>query len=158
MDIERLNNLKLQQYNMMAYSQVRNDFVKLIDAEIARQSVTDEAVNDAINEFESALDEEVIVNGLTGVFSEYQFKVETIRFAIAALQAYQPWIPVSERLPARDDANEKEDVLCLFSDGAVETWHWDEICKWNDDELRSIEGFGGITHWRSTLPEPQKGE
>ena len=55
MDIERLNNLKLQQYNMMAYSQVRNDFVKLIDAEIARQSVTDEAVNDAINEFESAL-------------------------------------------------------------------------------------------------------
>ena len=77
MDIERLNNLKLQQYNMMAYSQVRNDFVKLIDAEIARQSATSEEVQEAIERIHCTK------------WDHDKTWYNTIDLAITALQAYQ---------------------------------------------------------------------
>ena len=77
--------------------------------------------------------------------------------AITALQAYQPWIPCSERMPTEDDADSKGNLMAYFADGAIETWEWDEIGKWNDDSMREYEGFEEITHWRSMLPEPLKG-
>ena len=74
------------------------------------------------------------------------------------LQAYQPWIPCSERMPTKDDADGKGNIMAYFADGAIETWEWDEIGIWNDDSTREYEGVKGITHWRSMLPQPPKGE
>ena len=50
---------------------------------------------------------------LLAYLANISLRLKTIRFAIAALQAYQPWIPV-ERLPARDDANEKRRCFVLI--------------------------------------------
>jgi hypothetical protein len=158
LNFERLKELKaefeqIRKYNDRHYMSTitENDVIELIDEAIARHSVTSEEVAEAINEFESAFDEEVIVNGLIGVCSEYQFKVETIDLAITALQAYQPWIPVSERLPTEEDADKKGLVLTYDKLENQETFPRDCIEEWNATKDNKI------THWKS-LSEPPKGE
>jgi len=70
---------------------------------------------------------------------------------ITALQAYQPWVSVSERLPDGDDADEKGLVLTYDKLENQEAFPWDKLEEWNATKDNKI------THWKP-LPEPPKGE
>lgn len=60
----------------------------------------------------------------------------------------QKWIPVTERLPTEDDANETESILAINKDeGYVGRWIWDIVARYPTE----------FTHWMP-LPEPPKGE
>lgn len=151
MDIERLKELRnrvLTEIDDQTGGLTDEDLeriITLIDAEIARQSVKSEEVADAIDALKVCAWRNPDMN-------------KQITLAITALQAYQPWIPFSERLPTEEDADGNANVMCLFADNAIETWVWNEITEWNLDNARKDQGFVGITHWRPMLPEPPKGE
>ena len=58
------------------------------------------------------------------------------------------WIPVTERLPKREDANLYESVLAINKeDGVPRSWIWDIVVDYPKE----------FTHWMP-LPEPPKGE
>ena len=60
----------------------------------------------------------------------------------------QEWIPVTERLPTREDANETESILAINKDEKyVGRWVWDIVARWPTE----------FTHWM-LLPQPPKGE
>lgn len=61
------------------------------------------------------------------------------------------WIPVSERLPTEDDADEKGNVLCYWTDEAIETYQARWIDEWNSDRNHKDK----ITHWRPLPPKPE---
>ena len=123
--------------------------------EIARQSVKSDEVSDAIEVLECIYpSQKEIVTG------EYPQVADALDLAITALQAYQPWIPVSERLPMNSIP-----VLVTyigFSDGKP---YSDGVAKWSI-ELNAYNGGWAwtidgsdvtveITHWKP-LPEPPK--
>lgn len=55
----------------------------------------------------------------------------------------QQWIPVTERLPTREDANETESILAIHkADGYVGRWIWDIVVRYPKE----------FTHW---MPLPQ---
>lgn len=68
------------------------------------------------------------------------------------LRAPQRWIPVSERLPKKEDADDMGLVICAWQDGFIETFHVNSIEWWNSKKDKSK-----ITHWMR-LPEPPGGE
>lgn len=58
------------------------------------------------------------------------------------------WIPVEERLPTREDANESESILAIQKDeGYVGRWLWDIVARYPTE----------FTCWMP-LPEPPKEE
>jgi hypothetical protein len=58
----------------------------------------------------------------------------------------QQWIPVTERLPTREDANETESILAIHkADGYVGRWIWDIVARYPKE----------FTHWMP-LPQPPK--
>ena len=61
------------------------------------------------------------------------------------------WVPVSERLPTEDDADDYGKVLCLWVDDDMEAFSAKRIEEWN--RIESIK----ITHWRA-LPAPPEQE
>ena len=117
--------------------------------EIARQTTSKE-VQRAIEQLKYAREQD-------REFDDGTF-VDSLDLAITALKAYQPWVSVSERLPESGDADKGGYVLTRFSDRAIESWKWNEIASWNEDNDRSICKLAAITHWRPMLPEPPKGE
>ena len=70
---------------------------------------------------------------------------------VTALQAYQPWISVEDRLPTKDDADKKGLVLTYDKLETQESFPWYAIEEWNATKDNKI------THWKATL-EPPKGE
>jgi hypothetical protein len=113
------------------------------DASIVRQSVSGEEVATAIADLEEA---ESIENRMyysdNVQKSEHELNIETIWLAIAALQEYQPWILVSERL-SESDVGYQNLVLALDSSGSYEIEMPSHI-------IRNIEDY---THWKP-LPKP----
>ena len=68
--------------------------------------------------------------------------------AITALQAYQPWVSVSERLPERGENYLccEDDIMAIF------------VAYYNDSGWkRPLYRETTVTHWKP-LPEPPKGE
>lgn len=60
----------------------------------------------------------------------------------------QKWIPVTERLPTREDADETESIVAIHKDeGEAGIWSWDIVCIHHS----------AFTHWMP-LPEAPKGE
>ena len=60
----------------------------------------------------------------------------------------QKWIPVKDRLPTREDANETESILAINKDERyVGRWVWDIVARWPTE----------FTYWMP-LPKPPKGE
>ena len=76
----------------------------------------------------------------------YQKNIDAFEMAIQALERTR-WIPVSERLPTKDDANSKGKIIawCTSFNGTEVELNW-----------RLVETSGVITHWRVGM-EPPKG-
>ena len=67
-------------------------------------------------------------------------------YLIANGLTVQQWIPVTERLPTREDANETESILAIHkADGYVGRWIWDIVVRYPKE----------FTHWMP-LPQPPK--
>lgn len=121
---------------------IARQFEKVIDEAIARQSVIDEDVIEAI-EYLQPLTEHPI---MSGNFAKH------IKTAITALKEYQPWIPVSESLPDGDVAS----VLIYTKEGGVaEGQYYQSISAWK--QFRWSVEDSKVTHWKP-LPELPKGE
>ena len=122
----------------------KNELTTLIDAEISRQTVKSEEVQEAIEE---------LMHGSWQSYKDgYPITLggKTIDLAITALQEYQPWVKVSERLPA--DCQ----LVLITRDGEMEIATYDGGChNFNTDVFMVHED--NITHWKP-LPEPPKGE
>ena len=74
--------------------------------------------------------------------------VPGFRKTIEELEAKSKWIPVTERLPKREDANLYESILAINKeDGVPRSWIWDIVVDYRTE----------FTHWMP-LPEPPKGE
>lgn len=80
------------------------------------------------------------------VTNEVKNDVKAINLAITALQEYEPWVSVKDRLPTEDDADENGLLLAWSSE--LEEWQvevWSYVAKATDD----------YTHWKP-LPQPPK--
>ena len=160
MNIERLKKLRaiLERNSELEDEQIEILW-ELIDTAIARQLVKSEEVAEAIDLLmELQHDNYVFQN-----YTEQDIKnYGLISIAITALQAYEPWVSVSERLP--DDGIPVLVTYIGFNDGKL---YSDGVAKWSIEEngynggwLWEIDGSEttvGITHWKP-LPEPPKGE
>lgn len=63
-------------------------------------------------------------------------------------ESVQRWIPVTERLPKREDANLYESVLAINKeDGVPRSWLWDVVADYHEK----------FTRWMP-MPEAPKGE
>lgn len=161
MDIENLKELQIaKQVLILNKSAVQYDLapskedqefidaveiaVSLIDEAIARQSVTSEEVAEAITQLE------IMATNMMGEIQNgnplAEMNIKAIDLAIAALQEYQPWVSVADRLPESDDGHQNL-VLVLDIGGNYEIEMPSHI-------IRNIEDY---THWKP-LPEPPKGE
>lgn len=125
------------------------------EAEIAHQSVKSEEVQEAIewqvslkgyhqNKWEKAEPE---WQQEPGAQAQHNEMIMAIDLAITALQAYQPWVPCSERMPKESDADKNGHILA-YSVGLQRS----TICLWYH-----IIGDNTTTHWRRNI-EPPKGE
>jgi hypothetical protein len=132
---------------------------ELYSAAIARQSVKSEEVAEAIDMLQVIRPSEKEIKS-----GEYPGVAESLDLAITALQAYQPWIPVSTVKPEKsgrylayvpehwtvDSHKEGKVIIAYFRElnyeGKRRTW---------DDGAYSISGE--VTHYLP-LPEPPKGE
>ena len=75
----------------------------------------------------------------TGSFAEW-----LAEYLAANGVTVQEWIPVEERLPTGDDANETDSILAIHKDeGYVGRWLWDIVERYPSE----------FTHWMP-LPEP----
>jgi len=124
----------------------------LIDAEIARQSVTDEAVQNMVQTFESFLSSRHDANW-TGDTVSNQYLHDAILTALRQMRTELcEWIPVSERLPTEELAS----VLVYTKDGGVsEGQYYPTIKSWKQFRW-SVEN-ATVTHWMP-LPQPPESE
>ena len=58
----------------------------------------------------------------------------------------QKWIPVSERLPTEEDADEYETVYAISKGSYPKQWHWAKVAELHDH----------FTHWMPLPPEPPR--
>ena len=66
----------------------------------------------------------------------------------SSIETVQEWIPVKDRLPTREDANETESILAINKDEKyVGRWVWDIVARWPTE----------FTYWMP-MPQPPKGE
>ena len=136
-----------------------SESLQALNEAIARQSATSEEVVEAIVTMELldmiTLDWEKTyrANPCEQDSSDLmKRRSEDISLAITALQAYEPWIPVSERLPDGDVAS----VLIHTNKGGVsEGQYYPCIKSWK--QFRWSVEDADVTHWKP-LPEPPKGE
>lgn len=131
MDIEKLKELKNQIEGV--HVGINGDDFKLlynllplVDEAISRQTVKSEDVQREINRLTDALkqtkeaakelkEQKYAVNMLP-VYNQ----IKSLELQITALQAYQPWIPVSERLPTFADADIDGTVLVSREDKRID--------------------------------------
>ena len=82
-----------------------------------------------------------------GLGTYYEHAANHCRVLLDALR----WIPCAERMPTEDDADEKGNVLCFWTDGAIETYQARWVEEWNSDRNHKDK----ITHWRPLPPKPE---
>lgn len=112
--------------------------------EITRQSATSEEVQRAIEQLKYAREQD-------REFDDGTF-VDSLELAITALQAYQPWVNVEDRLP---DGNVSSVLIFTEDGGVAEGQYYPSIDSWKQFRW-SVEN-SKVTHWRP-LPEAPKGE
>jgi hypothetical protein len=75
--------------------------------------------------------QEVLIDYIRDIYPNDDFK-NSFDDCVKLLKEYanQPkWIPVSERLPTKDDANEKGDVLVQYKNGQLNIVHYSLVDK-----------------------------
>ena len=151
MDIERLKELRKRlEYNSELEDEEIENLWELIDEAIARQSATSEEVAEAIS----------WAQGMEILYTEKQMPecANCAKTAITALQEYEPWIPVSERVP-----EEGAIVMVAYGEAiyfaSIQYWgiHGKEVPVWRVGMGHRIEKDFSETHWKP-YPEPPKGE
>ena len=133
-----------------------SESLQALKAEIARQSVTSEEVAEAIAKIEKI----VVFDNEHGyrVNNHHSLHISDIKTALTALQAYQPWIPVGERLP-----EEGAIVMVAYGEAiyfaSIQYWgiHGKEVPVWRVGMGHRIEKDFNETHWKP-YPETPKGE
>lgn len=188
MEIERLEKRKeitehLYQdgYVPLTYC---DDIIALIDAEIARQSVTSEEVAEAINDVRDSL----IHSETNGIYCEKPINQRTAKLAITALQQYQPWVSVEDEKPesgkhvllcceVRPSGKRyvcdgyyaaPKSIACNYSDECDTEYdeetdeyyllegYYEVIKNWDDYSSIVIDDF--VTHWKPLPAKPKDGE
>ena len=130
-----------------------SESLQTLKAEIARQSVKSEEVAEAIDQIESLI--KAIGNDMHWRSDKL---MKSLNLAINTLQAYQPWVSVSDRLP-------EEGAIVMVAYGEViyfaslQYWgiHGKEVPVWRVGMGHRIEKDFSETHWKPYL-EPPKGE
>lgn len=163
MNKERLEELREEttQYRAVAddrcmSTQYEDDILALIDAEIARQSVTDEAVQRALSEL-----------GFETLFELESWWCKHGSLAITALRQMKPskWIPVSERLPEpisqTSGANIKNTYLVARYENCNPKGYFYgyQLARYWKSGWSGTDGSYGlsVTHWMP-LPKPPESE
>lgn len=157
MNKQRLEELREEtaQYRAVAddrcmSTQYEDDLLALIDAELARQSVTDDAVQRAIAFYELNLQsrEDDAIDDYVSA---------RMRIVLTALRQMKPseWIPVSERLPEEKDASANNKILVLFDNGFVDIWNY-LLFVYHVTSNAEFD-LAQITHWMP-LPKPPESE
>jgi hypothetical protein len=102
MDIEKLKDARhtagyttVSKLTEKDWTELREISKELIDAAIARQTASEE-VQEAIGFMENELE---IIESFTSKYEFFSKNISIFKTILAALQAYQPWVSVSERLP-----------------------------------------------------------
>ena len=152
LSFERLKELKSWVSDLRKFGVSEgNEIIVLIDEATARQSVTSEDVAEAITVLKriNHTREQVARMVLIEWAQPQKAIQQTVDLAITALQAYQPWVSVSERLPEKS-----LDVLTFRKNGNSKVLRFENDCKWYDSYN---EWETDVTHW-CPLPEPPKGE
>lgn len=155
MDIERLKGATCPDCNGGGVYQEYDEYDRYTvhacatcdgSGEIARQSATSEEVQRAIEQLKYAREQD-------REFDDGTF-IDSLDLAITALQAYQPWIPVSERLPMEEPDGRhsaSKMVLVYAYNGYSDRFASTDITvdgKWYDYSEPEFE----VTHW---MPLPQ---
>ena len=135
---------------------------KPVDTAIARQSVKSEDVQEAMKQVKGELDWYALMSPNTAWSVDDIRRRKNARTIITALQAYQPWVSVKDRLPEKPQYDWVLVHITLSPDGFVGLPHVAELRrgKWFSTEYDlPIEQVlqGTVTHWKP-LPEPPKGE
>ena len=165
LSFERLKELKSWVSDLRKFGVSEgNEIIVLIDEAIARQSVKSEDVAEAISWVTNTRHRNQYMSGdWTAPMGNHINRTiqDTI---ITALQAYQPWVSVEDRLPEIpegrygvmcnvmvDNCSSTKVMSLLYEKDTVRgktvcRWKWyGKISPWN------------VTHWKP-LPEPPKGE
>lgn len=166
MTIEELKSMKLIVDNyytefdvgMNAYvtRSVGIKLLKLIDEEIARQSIADENVRKAIDILDD-FDKENFDDRSVGIFEDKDMKF-AVPLAITALEQMQGWISVKDRFPETYGKfivfmPPFEERDCIY-DGGIQCGFYSEECGFITPDCFPE---GGVSHWMP-LPKPPKGE
>ena len=118
--------------------------LEFIDYQDVEKYATSEEVQEAIVILTEWRD---FLSGTLPADAEGTREIMSYNLAITALQAYQPWIPVSDRIPT-----ERE-----LRSGMVLAWST-ELSEWQVENWGYVEDRpDDYTHWKP-LPEPPKGE
>jgi hypothetical protein len=76
---------------------------------------------------------------------------------IEQMKADREWVSVAERLPKKEDGDERGEVLCgdLYEDSSIR-FMTKYTCNWN--EVKDAAKFGEATHWMPLATTPDKGK
>ena len=164
MDIESLKELNgIVALHVWLSEKAKKDLTALIDEAIARQSVKSDSLTSAIDRI-ACWELENPIMGEDATIDLEEIPVAEARIILTALQAYQPWIPVSNIKPEKsgryiayvpehwtaDSHKDGKVIIAYFRElnyeGKRRAW---------DDGAWGISGE--VTHYMP-LPEPPKGE
>ena len=156
MNIERLKELKSWVSDLRKFGVSEgNEIIVLIGEAIARQSVKREDVAEAIEEMAQASDRAHYSQD--GNHVKLPVSLKTIDLAIAALQAYQPWVMVSVEKPETYPPNGKVVLLKMSNAQYPVIGHYSKTFE----NFKTLTGgeypVSIVTHYKS-LPQPPKGE
>jgi len=129
------------------------DLQQLILSEQRKRSVRSEDVQRAIDDVQYSLS----CSERCGTKCEVIVGQNSARLAITALEAYQPWISVDDRLPKdyQHENGEPMEFNVMIKDAEVPTTLCFNGSKWF--EWSDTDRFFEVTHWMP-LPQPPKGE
>ena len=147
-----LSDDKTEQKANEALTIILDNIAELVVAYLiaARQSVKSEEVAEAIEWMREEL--------VCAEYDQHDHKAFCIDLAITALQAYQPWVSVSDRLP-----EEGAIVMVAYGEAiyfaSIQYWgiHGKEVPVWRVGMGHRIEKDFSETHWKP-YPETPKGE
>ena len=159
-----LNDDETEMLADQAFNVVNRGIHELIDFYASRQSVKSEDVAEAIEYVNDWRKESMTFDRAVGILPPTSEETKAYETILTALQAYQPWVSVDDRLPEIpegrygvmcnvmvDNCSSTKVMSLLYEKDTVRgktvcRWKWyGKISPWN------------VTHWKP-LSEPPKGK